>query len=313
MKTLNFLTLFLITVGLHAQIDEGLGVIEFEECDFEDDCGRVVLDTSITSIWQIGEPDKAVFDTAYSPTHCIVTDTALTYPTSNHSFFDYTVYPSDGGGLYNYILGFKHRFDSDSLIDGGYIEFRYDSEGEWSNVSEHQYLYPEIDFFTENLYGDADTLAGGINGFSGFSNEWVYTRIQWIWVYPIREVFDTLHLRFNFISDSLDTERDGWMIDDFSLSVIDVGGSVDEYGLDNSRLEVFPNPSLGETTVKYENHQNEKYSLSVINLVGQEVVSMKGLSGSTVALDTQKLPKGIYDVQVLQDGKITAHQKLVVQ
>lgn len=313
MKYLVLLIALLVTSTIQAQIFEGLGIVYSEECNFEEDCGRVELDTALTNIWQIGKPNKVVFDTAYSPTNCIITDTALTYPVSNHSFFEYTAHPIDADGLYNYILGFKHRVDSDSLIDGGYIEFRYDPEGIWRNVADHQTLYPEIDFAAENLYGEADTLAGGIKGFSGLSNEWVHTRIQWVWVYPIREVFDTLYLRFNFISDSVDTNRDGWMIDDFSLSIIDVGGSVEEYRLDESRLDIFPNPSLGNTIVKYDNHQNDSYTLVVLNVMGQTVINLSGLSGSTVSLDTKKLPKGIYEVQIQQEGNIRAREKLVVQ
>lgn len=313
MKSYSLLLALFVTCTLNAQIEEGLGVLYYEECDFEDDCGRLELDTSVTNIWQIGEPNKVVFDTAYSPINCVITDTALTYPVSNHSFFEYTAYPGSGDGLFNYTLGFKHRLDSDTLIDGGYIEFRYDAEGIWNNVADHQTLYPEIAFFTENLYGEIDTLAGGINGFSGLSTEWVHTRIQWIWVYPIREVFDTLYLRFNFISDSIDTNRDGWMIDDLSLTVIDVGGNLDEYGVDNSRLDIFPNPSVGSTTIKYEEHQNESYTLKVVNMIGQSVIQMNGLSGSTVFLETRKLPKGMYEVQIHQDGNIQAREKLIVQ
>ena len=101
---------------MYAQIDEWLGIDASEECSFDDDCGRLQMDTSLSNIWQIGEPNKVVFDTAYTPTNCIVTDTALTYPNANLSFFDFTVYGIDGGFMDNTIVGFKHRVNSQSNI-----------------------------------------------------------------------------------------------------------------------------------------------------------------------------------------------------
>lgn len=44
--------------------------------------------TSSNNIWQVGQPSKTFFDSAYSPVNAIVTDTINSYPVNNHSAFD---------------------------------------------------------------------------------------------------------------------------------------------------------------------------------------------------------------------------------
>ncbi|NOQ71092.1 MAG: T9SS type A sorting domain-containing protein [Crocinitomix sp.] len=311
MKFLSLLFALIITSAIHAQIVTGGGIVEISACDFEEECAWIELDTAASNQWQTGFPSKPFFDTSYSAPNCIMTDSLIPYSNSNLSSFQIPLHYEGGDMMFNVGIRFWHKYQTDSLLDGGFIEFSYDYGDTWANVYDHTELYPEFEFYQENLYGEEDTLIDGTHAFTGTS-DWTYTQLQWIWMYPLKvEVPDTLLLRFNFISDSINTSKDGWMIDNIS-SFYAIFGGVDEYGTAAS-LQIFPNPSLGATTVKYENHQNESYSLSVINTLGQELIRMNGLSGSTVSLETRKLAKGIYEVQILKAGNITAREKLVVQ
>ncbi len=311
MKLLILLFSFSITLSIQAQIVTGGGLVELNACNFEEDCMWIELDTSVSNQWQMATPSKPFFDTSYSAPNCILTDSVLSYSNSNLSSFQVPLYWEGGGMMFNAGIRFWHKFESDSMLDGGSIEFSYDYGETWDNVYDHSELHPGFEFYHENLYGEGDTLMDGTHAFTGTS-DWTYTQLQWIWMYPLKvEIPDTFLLRFNFISDSIDTSKDGWMIDNIS-SFYAIFGGLDENGTQSS-IHLYPNPSRAITTVNYSTHNNESYSLSVINLNGQEVIRMDRLSGSTVSVDTKNLPKGMYEVQIHQEGNITAKQKLVVQ
>jgi len=310
MKFFALTIIFLMTSLLNAQIMTGGGLVEVTACDFEEECAWIELDTSASNQWQMGLPSKPFFYTAYSVPNCIMTDSILPYIPSNLSSFEIPLYWEGGGMMFNVGIRFWHKYQTDSLLDGGYIEFSYDDGDSWANVFDHAELYPDFEFYHENLYEEEDTLIDGTHAFTGTS-DWKYTQLQWIWMYPLKvEVPDTLLLRFNFVSDSTDTSKDGWMIDNIS-SFRAIFGGMDEYS-PTSSIQVFPNPSSGATTVRYDNHQNEPYALSVMNALGQELIHMNGLNGSTVSLDTRILPQGIYEVQILKDGNVQAREKLIV-
>jgi hypothetical protein len=311
MKHLTILFALLLSPITNAQIVVGGGLVEVAACDFEEDCSWMELDTSASNQWQMGLPSKPFFDTAYSVPNCILTDSILPYSPSNTSSFIIPLHDEGGGMMFNRGIRFWHKFQSDTLLDGGYIEFSYDYGETWFNVFDHTTLYPEFEFYSENLYEAADTLMGGTHAFTGTS-DWMYTQLQFIWAYPIKtDIPDTLLLKFNFISDSSDTGKDGWMIDNIS-SFYAIFGGLDELDLLTS-LHIYPNPSNTITSINYAKHNNETYALNVLNMGGQSLIQMSGLIGSTVSLDTRKLPKGIYEVQILKAGNITAREKLVVQ
>ena len=115
MKKLLLLNLILIiTTAGKAQI-----TINFETPD-----SLLQIDTAnVNNVWQIGAPTKTFFDSAYSAPNAIVTDTFNFYSDTNHSVFTLKVYdPSWGFFGPSIEVGYRHKFDTDSLQDGGYIE-----------------------------------------------------------------------------------------------------------------------------------------------------------------------------------------------
>src|ERR1041384_4098256 len=53
----------------------------------------IMLDTSSTNIWQIGRPQKIIFDSAATFPNALVTDTINNYPDSNVSRFTFKIVP----------------------------------------------------------------------------------------------------------------------------------------------------------------------------------------------------------------------------
>ena len=245
-KTIALLALlFTFCSGaVRAQIDLGDYTIPILNCDFEDSCQRVQLFHGDTNnIWQIGTPVKTVFDAAHSPIKALVTDTASPYPASNHSWFDLVIWTP--WNFENPLISFYHKWNMDSLTEGAWIEISYDNGGTWKNILNDtvwmSYNYPFIN--SENLYGVNDTLNDGTPAFTGSSNGWVHTSFQWIWFLPVKSdpTTDTVRLRFHFRSDSVETGKDGWMIDDFSITNVMFYGGVEERSVAGN-IELWPNP-----------------------------------------------------------------------
>ena len=281
-KTLLFFLLFFCNITF-SQIIEGDGIYDLDSCNFENTFSMIKLDTSMQNIWQIGQPSKQVFNSSYSYENALITDSLSPYPIARNSYFD-VVLPNSYGP--NLIISFKHRFHSDTLIDGGYIECSYDMGETWTNVVYDFIVNHPDDFRSENLYTEYDTLKGGIPGFSGSSSSWIETKLQWVFFYPVKANYaDTFLLRFHFMSDSVQTNKDGWIIDDFLISYADFGSGISE--LDASNIQLFPNPTNNK--LNFEKEISGQYK--ICDLSGRIVFEGK-LSGQE--LDVQALQEGMY-------------------
>ena len=86
------------------------------------------------------------------------------------------------------------------------------------------------------------------------------------------------------------------------LGVADVSAEVNLF-------YVYPNPAQDILFVKSENDSNEKINFSVFDMLGNEVISQKGLSGSSV--DISALKNGIYFIRIV-DAKGNAGVKKIV-
>lgn len=282
-----------------------------DSCEFESHCKLLVLDTSSSNIWQIGKSSKFFSDSFTSYLSTLVTDTLYPYPAKNHSYFDILI-PNHRGS--NLIVSFLHQFQTDTLIDGGYIEISYDSGKTWNNVVyEEEVHQPEV-FATENLYAEQDTVAGGIPRFSGKSNGWVYTRIQWVWFFYLDfNPPDTLHMRFHFISDSMQTNKAGWMIDKILVSIAELPFSVDEINSGNPFIKIEPNPVEDVATIEFEHYPTEVLSLEIYNALGQKIKIIEDIRSCQIQFYKDNLTGGIYYVQLKNMDQVIGTTKLVIK
>ncbi|TNE56293.1 MAG: T9SS type A sorting domain-containing protein [Bacteroidetes bacterium] len=234
-------TAFISVLGLNAQVLLNQFVI-YEDCSFEDSCQLIEMNNEEGNLWQIGRSNKEFFGFE-AQSNAIMTDSTRVYDTMNHSYFDLHLDPWIGDML----LTFRHKFQTDSLNDGGYIEVSRDNGNTWANVINDPWKDSIMHFATENIYSEENTIKGGIAGFSGTS-DWMTTKIQWIYSFPIRD-FGSLILRFHFVSDSKQDSLAGWIIDEIVFG--DAGfpsGSVSELG--KNRVKIVPNPA--NSVIKFE-------------------------------------------------------------
>lgn len=296
MKNTILLFSFLFT-ALSASAQTPIVIAELDSCNFESHCDMVVLDSTTAGIWQIGQPHKIIFDSAYSPVNVIITDTVNNYPINQNCFFEVLVQSDHGND--NLRLTFHHRFNTDTLIDGGYIEVSYDDGVTWENIINYttpfgQYLQ------NENLYSYNDTLKGGINGFSGNSNGWITSSI--VWITPgVKATSYTRKLRFHFISDSIETNKEGWMIDDIKLQLLQQEGGIKE--VNNSSFKIYPNPANDFLSLDFKEQSLKPKIITIYNLMGQVVKTISTSNSQKEKIDISELNKGFYILKVFENDK----------
>jgi hypothetical protein len=238
------------------------------------------------SIWQLGTPNKTVFDSAWSTPNAIFTDSG-SYPVNNISSFIIKFIP------FQYcmcapIIGGWYKFDSDSLNDFGRIEFSRDHGTTWLNALSDTVI-PDIYWTTPK-----PVLTGRIHQWKEF-NAFI----------PYDYTTDTLYYRFTFISDNIETNQEGWMLDDIKLIAHTEG--IEDIGSRNE-INIYPNPAANRITVSGKT-LNGEMDVSIYDILGQ-LVLQKTIKIKE-ELDISSLVKGAYMVRVL--GKNNYGVRMVVK
>lgn len=287
--------------------------------NFDSTVNYIHIDTSAQNIWQIGRPQKALFNSAYSAPNAMITDSHNAYPANNHSFFDLYVgsfnsqmYP------YNLFFDFYHKYDTDTLKDGGYITVSWDKGLTWANIIHDtncaMYCTPSWSFLVPepNLYADSDTLFNGELGFSGRSNGWIHSIMAWHDI-PIKTInpSDTMIIRFHFISDGFDHQKEGWMIDQIRLYSVDLGGEIRELINVGDIANVFPNPFDNATEIAFT-ESFQTIQVDVYDLQGKLVGQQKYPSGNSFRFQGNNLKSGTYYLKMLLDYKKKIIKKVII-
>lgn len=301
----NFILIFISFLFLHvrAQID----TINFESSSF-----HLILDSSnVGNIWQIAHPSKVVFDSAYSAPRAIITDSINPYPINNQSSF-MLGFELNGGQPY---IEFKHRFDTDSLHDGGYVEISKDSGQTWLLLSDTINLgyingyYNQYGLQVGGFYGVNDSLQNGKIGFSGKSNGWTSSVVQFP-CFALKQPWELL-LRFTFVSDSIDNFRDGWMIDNIYIYNTGICSGVEENPLEI--LHSFPNPFSGSTRIELGELFLNNGSYTLYNIEGKTIRSHSEITGNAFEIDRDNLQAGVYLLILKENGIPVGRGRLFVQ
>lgn len=237
------------------------------------------------NIWQIGAPQKILFNSAYSPSNVIITDTINPYPTNDTSMF-YILHPAMCSCSNYFNIQGRYKINTDGN-DYGKIEFSPDNGVTW-----------------------IDSIGGF---FTGTSNTWQYFQMDLqdlVSTYNI-DYGDTVLYRFTFISDSVQTNNEGWMIDDILLE--DYAFSIEETFLETFTSTLYPNPSTNSATIEFENPTNANFSLQVFDITGRTVIE-QNIKTNRTQLNTQHLPPGIYQYRLIsQKERRQSFGKFVVK
>lgn len=249
----------------------------------------ISIDDDSSNIWQIGMPQKAIFDSAATYPNALLTDTINSYTTNNSSSFQFTTLPQGFWGIL--AIQWKQKLDMDEGLDGGKIEFSVDAGATWENAFNNPYVY--------NFYGyqstNADTLPNGDFVFSGTDSVWrdIWLCYDLSWLSST----DSLDIRFTFTSDSIHNNKEGWMIDNM-LAHHTIIHTVSEVKQENY-LNVYPNPASDliyiETQKLQDYHIIEQMLL--INSAGQ-IVEEWNYIPTNFFINTKKYSKGLYHLKV---------------
>jgi len=229
------------------------------------------------NIWQVGIPRKTIFDSAYSKRHAILTDSLNPYPVSDTSSFTIThVRPGNYNvGNESLQLNFWFRLNSDSLSDFGKIEASIDKGNTWINLMTQDTTYRFV------WLEPKPVLTGNTKGWQYFSLE--LRTLTYILGYS-----DTLMYRFTFISDSVQTQKEGWMLDDFQL--IDYWEGIDD-NPSNNPLTITPNPTQGIIRLDFIDVTKNNF-IQILNNSGQVVFETSNYKENS--LNVSHLKNGVY-------------------
>lgn len=237
--------------------------------------------SNINNIWQIGAPQKNLFNSAYSAPNSIVTDTVNTYPINDTSSFIIS-HIAGSGFYYGHTASIQGYYmaNTDSLNDFGSIELSPDNGNTW------------IDIINDNSVLSAwnsqiPTLTGNSNGWQYFD----FNVLSTAGTLGITSG-DTLKYRFTFISDSNLDSLDGLMFDNFLFQ--DYVEGVNEIGFDNIESKTLPNPAMKTVTIEFDNPHQSPFELKVINNLGEEVFSHSKFKENSIVIDVSNLDAGIY-------------------
>ena len=269
-----------------------------------------IIDTTNTTLWDIGITSKTFFASGTGNTRAIMTDTVNTYPINANDWF----VVSFKNGMNN-ILTFDHKYETTAGHDGGIVEFSKDKGANWENVLGDCHVDMSTQgIHTDNFYDTTDTLNNGEMAFSGTSNGWQTSRLQFFFGIPAKTTgtggidcvsMDTIYVRFRFVSDDTLESKDGWMIDNLKVEYDDYGGHVNDIA-DNAP-KVYPNPSTG--IIHFPPVRNEeKYRIEISNMMGQVILK----TAYREIIDLRKQDAGLY-LYKITDGETTHVGKLQLQ
>ena len=249
--------------------------------DFENNLNLdIVIDTTIPgNIWQIGQPQKVSFNSAYSVPNAIVTDTSNNIFGPAYGVFQFRVDMSTLWAFPYFVIIWKQKIDSNFKIDGGWIEASYDTGTTWVNV------------FTDTVYqpviaggSSVDTLANGEVGFTGIDTSWKSMIMCWgngtgNPPFPINNVMD---IRYIFWTDTIMVNSvEGWILDNFEAypTLIDF---MSEIKNDKLQFLLYPNPAGSEINFQIQLHENSDLLIEVLGINGETlkiIDNIKGKSG----------------------------------
>lgn len=252
---------------------------------------KIEIDTNAGNIWQVGKPQKIIFDSAATNPNVIVTDTINNYPVSNTSSFMFKFNPSFGGWGVT-ALQWKQKLDMNFDHDGGIVEYSVDTGATWHNTFNDPNVYNYFGFNPLNK----DTLINGSFAFSGTDTTWkdVWLCFQASW---LNSVTDSLFIKYTFSSDTLINNKEGWMIDNMMIHTT-FGHPVTDV-FQEKYINVYPNPAreIVNIELKTVNQHHIIEQMQLINFEGKTVKEWEKIP-TRFWFYTREFPEGNYFLKV---------------
>lgn len=253
------------------------------------------IDNSSENSWQIGRPSKTLFNSANTFAKAIITDTLNYYPVNDSSSFTFAI-PLSNFPWAPIAIQWTQKIDFDAPFDGGIVEFSNDSVT-WENASWSPYAYQFYGFMPLNL---GLVTSANEGGFTGTDNVW---RDIWLCIDPTyAHLNDTIFCRFTFYSDNINTNKEGWMIDNFQARTTIIHPVKEISQIDD--VVVYPNISTGMVNVEMKKTKPTD-AIDNIEMIDEsgKVVETFGKNFTKVVLDIKKHKPGLYYFRVTTNNK----------
>ncbi len=264
---------------------------------------------SLSGCWQIGDPDKTVFDSAYSAPAALVTDTVLPYPVGGTSYAEFSV-PVNFYGE-DIQMSFTHRLETDPGEAYGWIEY-FDTgiTQTWIKVDPWEAWYSGwIEWSGDGVDTDSALV------FTGTNNGWGNVQIGWRCIAVVQgpneraSYPDSMRIRFAFQAMANTNSRDGWMIDDLVVTNSGCMGGMHEAL--RPALFVSPNPASDHAMIELTDAPSAPMTLELFRADGALVLRER-LKGARHTLDLAPLPEGPYVIRIIgEHGQLV--ERLVIQ
>ena len=276
--------------------------------------------TNPNNDWVFGHSHKEAFDSV-STFRGWITDSVQAYSPNSKSHFEVLIVDTTGLGPMTWV-GFEHKFELDSATEGCYVEYSCDREN-WRNLEPFNPPYPpsHIELVNYPPYvTQSSTIHDSVSVFHHATDNWFWSYFQIQWVGTLiqndpnerstadcSEFFDSLYVRFTFESDSIESNKAGWMIREV---VIGQGNyqlwNVPE--LSNSQLRFLPNPSTGTFRLQLEPAAGKLERVAVFDLSGRKVHDEPFLN---MDINLSHLRDGHYILQGLTDKGVIRKQLII--
>ena len=302
-KLKNMRVLLLLILALSSQFNQAQ-IYDFYEINFDiqSELFRIRIDSisNPNNQWQIGVPDKSIISSAFSDPNVIITNTNDPYSISDTSSF-IIEHVAEAGFQTGYAVDIagKYFVDADSLNDIGFFEISPDNGDTW------------IDLINDTIYeGELYYWWNGKPTFTGSSIGW---QEFWVDLSPFGQEFnieygDTILYKFTFISDSIQTNRDGLAFDD--LEFFDYISSIEEPSSEFFSV-VSPNPSSEQIRISFLNSGSDRIDCRIFDQKGKSVLYIGPTKSTFIDLNLSRFKDGLYfyrlenlETYELSSGKI---------
>lgn len=281
---LSFFTV--LTLTLFGQSDPTTAYVEIIDFDNWYDTTVVFLEidtNNADNIWQVGPPQKTLFNQANSYANVISTDTMNTYPVNDTSSFTVTYYSYNCPSIFG-----QYYVDTDSLNDYGMIEISIDSGQTWINVLADSVI---------NQFGKP-ILTGNSGGWRGFD--------LYLEDYAVGFGDYSFLLKFTFISDSIDTQQEGLMFDDLSFCI-----SANTKDLTQlNTLKVFPNPATDLLNFQLE-ESIDNAEIRVYSTLGQ-LIATQNINDTNTQFNVADWQKGMYFYGIFVENEMVKSGQVLI-
>ncbi|NPA68971.1 MAG: T9SS type A sorting domain-containing protein, partial [Chlorobi bacterium] len=125
-----------------------------------------------------------------------------------------------------------------------------------------------------------------------------------------KTISDTILIRFNFISDNINTGKEGWMIDDIRLYNVDLGGNIKT--LSNPKHSVIQTNPIQDKSLVVFDKPYPFLTVQLFDFQGKLLLNQKLYNTKTFMFNRNNLPEGMYFLKLNFNNQFSETQKLII-